>query len=664
MLIAVGIILNIIYALFKIQEENASVKIAYGITGLGLWIYAVTEILSLFGKMSKNTCTAAWILWDIVILILLLVYIFKHYSKFSNNSLKVMLNTNKYELAAIAAIVIYAMFIFFIAIRIVPYNWDSMSYHLSRIWFWVQNESVRHFATMDTRMLGTPAFTEFVDLHLYLLYSQYNDSILNLTQATSYIFNILLVYSIAKRIGCKFRNRMFAAILFATTPIAFAEGLSTQTDEFAALWILVFTRVLLEIVYSQDKLVLNKSGVLRLFVLAISLALSILTKPSGLFCIAVLFIWLLYVCIKRRDNLLLILKWIMSVAILMVIIIIPEAARNILTYGAITDPWQGPGQLVLTPDIRYQIVNFFKNIGFFLPGVLWPAFNQIWQHMVYYLGYILRIDVDSILISEGGTYEENLVNKIENYEYDTATNSVITLLFLIILIFIIIKTFIFLIRKIRNRRNNGYTCPVHLGYSTAAFIAFIFTCACVKSEIYVCRYMIASFGLLAPAIGLQIQKIGKKELLNEGIIYGMSGLLICSQFINMVNEHSEHINYSDERAEGYYEVNSGEYESVYKVLHQYLEDNGTAYENIGLIMDSNTYVYPILRVLENYSDNVNYIDVANSSSRYIDNSYSPDCIIIITYGDMDDAYNEGYTYNGYDYISGKRLSEKCLVFVR
>ena len=132
----------------------------------------------------------------------------------------------------------------------------------------------------------------------------------------------------------------------------------------------------------------------------------------------------------------------------------------------------------------------------------------------------------------------------------------------------------------------------------------------------------------------------------------------------MVNEHSEHINYSDERAEGYYEVNSGEYESVYKVLHQYLEDNGTAYENIGLIMDSNTYVYPALRVLENFASNVNYIDVANSSSLYIDNSYSPDCIIIITYGNIGNAYNEGYTYNGYNYISGKKLSEKCLVFVK
>lgn len=664
MLIAVGIILNIIYALFIIKEEKASVKIAYGITGLGLWIYAVTEILSLFGKMSKNTCTAAWILWDIVILVLLLVYIFKHRSKFSINSLKVMLNTNKYELAAIAALIIYAMFIFSLATRIVPYNWDSMSYHLSRIWFWVQNESVRHFATMDTRMLGTPAFTEFVDLHLYLLYGQYNDSILNLTQTASYIFNILLVYGIAKRIGCKFRSRMFAAILFATTPIVFAEGLSTQTDEFAALWILLFTRVLLEMVYSQDKLVLNKSGILRLFVLATSLALSILTKPSGLFCVAVLFLWLLYICVKRKDSLLLIFKWIVSVAILMVIIILPEAARNILTYGAITDPWQGPGQLVLTPDIRYQIVNFFKNIGFFLPGVLWPSFNQIWQHMVYYLGYILRIDVDSILISEGGTYEENLANKIENYEYDTATNSVVTLLFLVILLFIIIKTLIFVIRKIRNRRNNEYTCPVHLGYSTAAFIAFIFTCACVKSEIYVCRYMIASFGLLAPTIGLQIQKIGKKKLLSEGIIYGASGLLICSQFINMVNVHSKHIYSGNERAESYYKVNGGEYESVYKVLNEYLEDNGTTYENIGLIMDSNTYVYPILRLLENFSDNVNYIDVANSSSKYIDNSYSPDCIIIITFGDMGNAYNEGYTYNGYNYIYGRKLSERCLVFVR
>ncbi len=664
MLIAVGIILNIIYALFIIKEEKASVKIAYGITGLGLWIYVVTEILSLFNKMNQNTCTAAWILWDIVILVLLLVYIFKHCSKFSINNSKVMLDIDKYELAAIAALVIYAMFIFSLSIRIVPYNWDSMSYHLSRIWFWVQNESVRHFATMDTRMLGTPAFTEFVDLHLYLLYGQYNDSILNLTQTASYIFNILLVYGIAKRIGCKFRSRMFAAILFATTPIVFAEGLSTQTDEFAALWILVFTRVLLEMVYSKDKLVLNKSGILRLFVLATSLALSILTKPSGLFCVVILFLWLLYICVKRKDSLLLIFKWIVSVAILMVIIIIPEAARNILTYGAITDPWQGPGQLVLTPDIRYQIVNFFKNIGFFLPGVLWPSFNQIWQHMVYYLGYILRIDVDSILISEGGTYEENLANKIENYGYDTATNSVITLLFLAISLYVAINTIVFIIRKVRKHKNTDSICPVSFGYSTVAFIAFICTCACVKSEIFVCRYMIASFSLLAPAIGLQIQKLGiKKKYLTEGIIYGAAGIIICSQFISMVSVHSDNVYSGNNRTEAYYVSNIGEYESVYKVLRQYLEENGESYKNIGLIMDSNTYVYPTLRILEEYSDTINYISMTNSSSKYIDNSIIPDCIVVITYADMGDAYSEGYTYNGNTYSSILRLSERCLILV-
>lgn len=664
MLIIAGLILCILYVFCVLDDEKCGLGIAYGITGLGLWIYVVTELLSLFHILNRVTCITAWVIFDGILFALLIMTIIRMHKISSSMISRISWRLPKNEIISIGVLLVYGLFISSLAIRIVPYNWDSLSYHLSRIWFWAQNEGVGHFVTMDTRMLGTPPFAEFIGIHLYLLYGQSNDAVLNLTQSFSYILNIVLVYSIARRIGCQFKSGLFAAVLFAASPIVFAESLSTQTDEIAALWILIFVRVLLELVYCNEKLRLNKNGIIRLCVLAISLALSILTKPSGLFCVAVMFLWLLYICIKRKDDIKLILSWISLVVIILLICLLPEAAKNILTYGALSDPWQGPGQLVLTLDLRYQVVNFFRNIGYLLPGVLWPSFNRIWQHMIYYLGYILHIDIDSGLINESGNYQDNLINKVENYEYDTATNSVITGLFLVIIIVAIIKTILCGIRRLRKSEKN-VDKPVTLGYSTAAFVAFILTCAFVKSEIYVCRYMIAAFGLLAPAISMQIQKLGeRRSRLLEGTVYGAAGLLILTQSINMISVHAKHIYSSDERARAYYEVNNSEYEFVYKVLSQYLEGRNLEFHNIGLVMDSNTYVYPILRLLEDYSDTVYYIDVSNASSKYLDDAFQPDCIIVITYADMGDMFSEDYTFNGSKYVQDQQLSGRCRVFVR
>lgn len=56
-----------------------------------------------------------------------------------------------------------------LALGTIPYNWDSMTYHLPRIAYWRQNRSIAHYATNCIRQISSPVLAEFVNLHVYIL---------------------------------------------------------------------------------------------------------------------------------------------------------------------------------------------------------------------------------------------------------------------------------------------------------------------------------------------------------------------------------------------------------------------------------------------------------------------------------------------------------------
>ncbi len=79
-------------------------------------------------------------------------------------------------------------------------------------------------------------------------------------------------------------------------------------------------------------------------------------------------------------------------------------------------------------------------------------------------------------------------------------------------------------------------------------------------------------------------------------------------------------------------------------------------------MDAGTYIYPTVRLIEEYSDSVYFIDVANISSKYEDEAKIPDCVVVITLYAMEKESNDGFTYNGQNYTNIIQLSERCYVY--
>lgn len=132
-------------------------------------------------------------------------------------------------------IMFLAVFMVFLALKMIPYNWDSMTYHLAGLFHWKQNKSVAHYATTIDRQVASPTLGAFVNLHVYTM-SGRSDKLLNLLQCVSYLTNGVLIYSLAAKLKCKRNHCILSAALFYSMPIAFAEALTTQVDNFAALW--------------------------------------------------------------------------------------------------------------------------------------------------------------------------------------------------------------------------------------------------------------------------------------------------------------------------------------------------------------------------------------------------------------------------------------------
>ena len=57
------------------------------------------------------------------------------------------------EKILLAVIVIVCSVVILIAFVAPPNNWDSMTYHMSRVMHWIEDQSVNHYATSNIRQL-------------------------------------------------------------------------------------------------------------------------------------------------------------------------------------------------------------------------------------------------------------------------------------------------------------------------------------------------------------------------------------------------------------------------------------------------------------------------------------------------------------------------------
>ena len=492
-----------------------------------------------------------------------------------------------------------------------PYNWDSMTYHLPRIAHWAQNHSVAHFATNSIRQISSPVLGEFVNLHVYIL-CRGHDLLFNLLQGASYVTCAVLAAAIADRLSCDRKFCFLAALLYMSMPIAFAEALTTQVDNFAAIWLLFFVYRLLGYTDQETAMRFDRTTVCRVGTMGLCVAWGYLAKPSVCVGMVVFALWLLIVCIRRRDRVRDLAGIFFCALPCVALPMTPEILRNFKSFGAYASPSAGASQLVATLQPSYLFVNLLKNFSFNMPTPLIKDGHEIFTWAAVKAAKLLNVELNAESISENGREYE--LHEALNYGCDTAGGSVVLWLFILCVIWVLL----------RFGRTQWEKCC--RGYVMAAAFSFVAFCTALRWEPFVGRYMISYLALLCPLIAVVVQTVTRGERrapLRWGVVGAVSFLCVM-ELLSLTRYHYKiWEDHARTRPYSYFTARWDEM-APYAAIRD--EIAAHEYENVGLYLNkADDFEYPFWAMLGGCR--LEHVLVENETAGYVDETFVPDCII-------------------------------------
>jgi 4-amino-4-deoxy-L-arabinose transferase-like glycosyltransferase len=137
-----------------------------------------------------------------------------------------------------------------VAVMAPPNTWDALTYHMPRVVAWIQNRSVDHFPTHNSRQLEFPPFAEYVVAQFQILLG--TDRLANLGQWSAMVGSVLTSSLLAQRLGAGPRGQILAAVVCVTIPPGILEATGAKNDYTAAFWTLCATLKLHDVWRASD----------------------------------------------------------------------------------------------------------------------------------------------------------------------------------------------------------------------------------------------------------------------------------------------------------------------------------------------------------------------------------------------------------------------------
>ena len=117
-----------------------------------------------------------------------------------------------------------------------PNNWDSLTYHMSRIMYWIGNESVDYFPTHILRHLYQPPFAEYFILNIKVLNG--NDFLSNSVELFFLIQCLVVIYATLSMFQIARLLKLLALFLAVTIPAVELQSTTTKNDIVCAFFVL------------------------------------------------------------------------------------------------------------------------------------------------------------------------------------------------------------------------------------------------------------------------------------------------------------------------------------------------------------------------------------------------------------------------------------------
>jgi 4-amino-4-deoxy-L-arabinose transferase-like glycosyltransferase len=441
---------------------------------LGCFVTLYTELLSIFSLINKFTILFGWFL---------LIFIYRKkifsiflYRKYLNLYKKIDHSFETY-------FILFAIIILFIICMIYPpNNTDALSYRLPKVQQWLQNKNLDIFATPDLRQAMYPSFTEYLILHIKIIFN--SDFLINYIQFCSMVLSLVTVSLISTTLGSDEKNIKFTLIFLITLPMFILQSTSSQNDLFLTMWILI--SVYFFLLYFKHKHLKYVLG------FSISLSLAVLTKPTAYIFLFPFCVWYVIETFKEIKNFKIFIQKLFIPLIIFLLINMGFFFRYFEIFFSPIGLNTGTTNDVL--NLKIIASNLIRNISLnlTLPSV---EFNTFIRNLVNVFHDLIGISLTDLRNTYSIGYGENPPYFIYfSLSENTASNTI----HFIIIIIINFTCIIFF----KNKR-------IILSYLFCLLVSFVIFSILLKWQPWGNRLLLPYFVLYAPIISLFNSKILK-----------------------------------------------------------------------------------------------------------------------------------------------------------
>jgi len=192
------------------------------------------------------------------------------------------IRTSRFTLILLFLILLEIVWILFLGFLFPPYVWDTITYHLSSVAYWLQAGKVHLIDTPVSRSNIYPLNVELFFLWNVIFLG--NDVLVDLSQFFFALLGLLGVYALARKIGVSPKNSLVASAVYFFTPLILIQSKTCQTDLAAAVLFLIALNFAFQ--YGKDSQIGN------LFISGLASGMLMGSKSTGLLLVFCLYLYL------------------------------------------------------------------------------------------------------------------------------------------------------------------------------------------------------------------------------------------------------------------------------------------------------------------------------------------------------------------------------------